>query len=75
MKTAEEILSSLLVEKVIDVNDRRTLLEFSEVIKAMKIYANAKLDEAAENARISFTDILYNSEVDKESILLFKDEI
>lgn len=46
--TAEEILTGIEIEQATDVNSERTLFYFDEVIKAMKIYANQKLDEAAE---------------------------
>jgi len=45
MKTAEEILN--------DFVDDSYELSIKNAIEAMKIYANAKLDEAAEKAKIN----------------------
>lgn len=70
MKTAEEIL------KDCGCNSKR------EIIEAMKIYANQKLDEAAEKAKAqltSNTEAVWHTdfwaEVDKQSILNLKDEL
>jgi len=48
MKTAEDILCET---DTAFVNDCRTLFEWEDVIKAMKLYANQKLDEAADILR------------------------
>ena len=53
MKTAEEILCEI---DTAFVNDCRTLFEYDDVIKAMKLYANQKLDEAANQATIKDED-------------------
>ena len=78
MKIAEKILSE--IDKVTDVNDSRTFFTYDQCLNAMKLYANAKLDEAAEKAKaqlVSNNESVWYSdawaEVDKESILLLKD--
>jgi len=77
MKTAEEILVE--IDQAVGLNDSRTLFEWEDVVKAMKLYANQKLDEVAEKAtaKFNFTDRSFDAEliVDKESILSLKDKI
>lgn len=84
MEKAEEILSE--VDRVTDVNDSRTLFTYDQVLQAMKEYANMKLDQAAEKAKVSYYDgnIMISPKinnagtiisVDKQSILKLKDEL
>jgi len=86
MKTAYEML--LEVDQVLGINDSKTLFELDEVIKAMKLYANSKLDEAANNSGVKMTrDIpagqryMWNHRTDchysvnKETILSLKDKV
>jgi len=50
MKTAEEILDDIDSEYCTnsDCSGSSTHYEYDEVLKAMKVYANQKLDEATE---------------------------
>lgn len=69
--TAEEILSTV---PEWNYGQYKT----TDVIKAMKLYANSKLDEAAENAKTILAKGRSGGGmivVNKESILSFKDEI
>jgi len=72
MKTAEEILSE--VDQITDVNDSRTLFTYEQCLNAMKLYANAKLDEVAEKAT-GFLDQNDNPVVAKGTILVLKDKV
>lgn len=74
MKTAEDFIYQFKPLETSNGNDAFTA---EDAIKAMKLYANKKLDEAAENADI---DIIndeqgFGASVNKESILSLKDKI
>lgn len=71
MKTAEEIFEEVYTQGC------DGWISFEQAIKAMKTYANQKLDEAAEKANLTFdgSTCLDNVIVDKESILSLKDKL
>ena len=88
MKTAEEILKESDIGKYLKSLNMDYMSQ--SVIKSMKLYANEKLDEAAEKAGLIYeSDITgaighytysYGTEmgevrVDQESILKLKDEV
>jgi len=74
MKTAEEILSKSLGMGCDYLNDvtLKECANIKDVIEAMKLYANQKLDEAAEKARV--LPVGPSHQVDKQSILSLKDK-
>jgi hypothetical protein len=76
MKTAEEIIDSFNQLEVESLNSSRIVkaLNFDDCEEAMKLYANAKLDEAAEKAT-AFLNHNDNPIVAKQSILSLKDKI
>lgn len=72
MKTAEQVLDENCDSFGIGWSERRK----EQTIKAMKQYANQKLDEAAEKAKVKALwsdDAGYVKFVDRESILQLKD--
>jgi len=72
MKTAEEILDLVCPNRPWPVGRKTDAM----ILKAMKLYANQKLDEAAEKANykcIDKGDAGYEVIIDKQSILNLKD--
>lgn len=74
MKTAEEIFME--VQDIECPNANNLTLPEDWQLKAMKLYANQKLDEAAEKASVHWPEINnLNPCVDKQSILSLKDKL
>lgn len=73
MKTAEEIVREVFSNPFHD--------DFYAIIDAMKIYANAKLDESAEKAKVKKLKLVHGNItkyvyiVESQSILSLKDQI
>ncbi|NII81733.1 MULTISPECIES: hypothetical protein [unclassified Pedobacter] len=75
MKTAEEILSNNGLACEYGYNVKVVPLE--DAIKAMKLYANQKLDEAAEKVTHydGFSEDNMDHWIDEKSILSLKDKV
>jgi len=79
MKTAKQILidSDCYQAPINELDGRIISIDVDKFIKAMKIYANAKLEEAAEMATVKVSKGRNGCKmvVDTDSILQFKDQI
>lgn len=75
MKTAEEIFME--VQDIECPNVNNLTLPEDWKLKAMQVYANKKLDEAAKKAKHMYIEINghLGSSVIEESVLSFKDKI
>jgi len=76
MKTAQDILTDFIGK-----DPKYKIISAIDAVQLMKLYANAKLDEAAEKAECkdissdNYGGNYSNWEVDKQSILSLKDKL